>query len=113
MIRDYVSPDGALRFLVRAPDGDLTIGFDGCPSHTHGDILAILGGTGETPEEATERYVNDLTSSKLIIAVATVQGKIRDIWITDDPSGHLRYCPPDETIVFRLWDGTVLRQPTA
>jgi hypothetical protein len=113
MNRDYVSPDGALRFLVRATDGDLTMGFDGCPSHTHGDILAISGATGETPEEATERHVNDLISSKLIIAVATVQGKIRDIWITDDPSSHLRYCPPDETIVFRRWDGTVLPQPTA
>jgi hypothetical protein len=85
LIRDYVSPDGTLCFLVRAPEGDLTMGFDGCPSHTHGDILAVLGETGETPEEATKRYVNDLISSKLIIAVATVQGKIRDIWITDDP----------------------------
>jgi hypothetical protein len=110
LIRDYVSPDGTLCFLVRAPEGDLTMGFDGCPSHTHGDILAVLGETGETPEEATKRYVHDLISSKLIIAVATVQGKIRDIWITDDPLDNLRYCPPDETIVFRLWDGTVLPQ---
>jgi hypothetical protein len=110
MIRDYVSPDGTLRFLVRAPDGDLTMGFNGCPSHTHGDLLAI---PPETPEQATERYVNDLISSKLIIAVATVQGKIQDIWITDDPSGTLLYCPPDETIIFRLWDGTVLPRSRA
>jgi hypothetical protein len=37
---DRVSPDGALRFLVRSPDGDITLGFAGYPWHTHGDVLA-------------------------------------------------------------------------
>jgi hypothetical protein len=105
MIRDYVSSDGALRFSVRAPEGDLTMGFDGFSWHTHGDLLAI---PPETPEEATERFVNDLISNRLIIAVATVHGEIRDIWITDNPSDDLQYRPRDETIAFRLWDGTVL-----
>jgi hypothetical protein len=36
-------------------------GVDGCPSPTHGDLLAI---PPETPEEATERYVKDLISSE-------------------------------------------------
>ena len=54
------------------------------------------------PEEVTERHVNDLMSGKLVIAVATVRGKIRDIWITKNPSVGLRYCPPHETRYFRL-----------
>ncbi len=102
--RDYVSPDGALRFLVRLPDGDLTVGFEGHPWHTHGDILAAL--SGGSPEEATAQFVADLLANKLIIAVATVAGKIRDVWIIDSPADTLRYCPPDEVIDFRLWDGT-------
>ena len=102
--RDFVSPDGALRFLVRVPDGDITLGFDGALSHTHGDILASL--SGGIPDDATARYVNDLLSSRLIIATSTVAGKIRDIWITDSPAETLRCCPSDETITFRLWDGT-------
>lgn len=59
-----------------------------------------------SPEDATKRFVADLISNKLIIAVAKVSGTIRDIWITDDPANDLRYCPPEETIEFRLWDGT-------
>jgi hypothetical protein len=108
MIGEYISPDGTLRFVVIATDGDLTMGFDGYPSHTHGGILAELAASPETPEEATKRYVRDLISNRLIIAIATVQGEIRDIWITDDPASNLRYCPLDETIVFRRWDGTML-----
>jgi hypothetical protein len=101
---DYVSPDGALRFLVRSPDGDITLGFDGSPAHTHGDVLAAL--SSESPEDAAKRYVSDLISNKLIIAVSKVSGIVRDIWITDDPADDLRYCQPEESIEFRLWDGT-------
>jgi hypothetical protein len=101
---DHVSPDGALRFLVRSADGDITIGFDGYPWHTHGDVLAALSSV--RPEDAAKRFVADLISNKLIIAVATVTGTVRDVWITDDLTNDLRRCPPEETIEFRLWDGT-------
>jgi hypothetical protein len=102
--RDHVSPDGAFRFLVRMPDGDITMGFDGFAWHTHGDILAAC--SWGSPEDAAERFVADLISNKLTIAVARVSGAIRDIWITDDPTANLRHCPSDEVIDFRLWDGT-------
>ena len=104
MDSDHTTPDGTLHFLVRSPDGDRTMGFDGFAWHTHGDILAALS-TG-TPEEATERFITDLITGKLIIAVAKTSGVTRDVWITDDPVGHLRYCPPEETIEFHRWDGT-------
>lgn len=102
--RDHVSPDGALRFLVRVPDGDITMGFDGFPWHTHGDILAAT--SSGSPEDAAERFVTDLISNKLIIAVSIASGMIRDIWITDAPADNLRYCPAEEIINFRYWDGT-------
>jgi hypothetical protein len=105
--RDYVSPDGILRFLVRSPNGDITMGFDGFPWHTHGDVLA--GATSRSTDEASEQFVAHLITGKLIIAVSAVSGQIRDVWITDDPAGDLRYCPPEETIVFRLWDGTAVQ----
>jgi hypothetical protein len=104
---DHISPDGALRFLVRSPDGDITMGFDGYSWHTHGDVLAAL--SSASPEDAANRFVVDLISNALIIAVAKVSGTVRDIWITDDPADDLRHCLPEETIEFRLWDGTKIR----
>ena len=101
---DLVSPDGSLRFLVRSPGGDITKGFEGCPWHTHGDLL--LGPSQQDPEAAAAQFVVDLIAGKLLIAVGSVSGKTRDIWITADPLVDLRYCPPGERIEFRLWDGT-------
>ena len=102
--RDHVSADGALRFLVRSPDGDITMGFDGFAWHTHGDVLAARSSV--SPEEAAKRFVGDLVSNKLTIAMAKVSGTVRDIWITDDLANDLRHCLPEETVEFRLWDGT-------
>jgi hypothetical protein len=101
---DHVSHDGALRFPVRSPEGDIALGFDGCAWHTHGDVLAALFAV--SPEDAARRFAADLVSNRLIIAMATVSGTVRDIWITDDLANDLRHCLPEETIGFRLWDGT-------
>jgi hypothetical protein len=106
---DHVSPDGTLCFLVRSSDGDITMGFDGCSWHVHGDMLAAVAGSSLSPEDAAKRFLADLISNKLIIAVAKVSGAIRDIWITDDLGKDVRYCPPEETIEFRLWDGTEIQ----
>jgi len=62
--------------------------------------------SSETPVEAAQRFVADLLSSKLIIAVSKIDGGVRDIWITDEPMAELRFCPAGEVIMFRLWDGT-------
>jgi hypothetical protein len=123
MDSDHVSPDGTLRFLVRASGRDVTLGFDGFEWHTHGDILAAMSEgqtvasfwSSRTPESASEsitkyakQFVDDLLSGKLIIAITKVSGAIRDIWVTDDLAADVRYCSPDETIEFRLWDGTTV-----
>jgi len=107
-VGEYVSPDGQLRCLVTCPGGDWTIGFDGFPWHIHGSILAELSGQDEIA--ATERFVADLTGNISVIVLRRRSAVVTDVWITDDPadelSGYKRYGSPDETIEFRLWDGT-------
>jgi hypothetical protein len=110
-VGEYVSPDGQLRFLVTCPDGDWTIGFDGFPWHTHGSILAELSGQDEIA--AIERFVADLTGNISVIVLTRRSGVLTDVWITDDRPTVLsdckRYGGPDETIQFRLWDGTAVK----
>ena len=110
-IGEYVSPDGQLKFLVTCPDGDWTIGFDGFPSHTHGSILAELSGQDEVT--AVERLLADLIGNVSVIALTRISGELTDVWVTDDPEGALRDCRKyghaEETIEFRLWNGTPIR----
>ena len=108
--RTYTSPDGLLRFIVISEDGDVTLGFEGFPWHTHADVLAATDGLPE--DAAVERFLNALLTSKAVIAISRRQGEILDIWITDDPLAELRYAPADESIEFRYWNGAVWR-PTA
>ena len=79
-VEDHVSPDGRLRFLVVAcPDGDVVLGFDGYPLHTHADILATLSGLAAA--DAVRQFVDDLLSDKSVIAVWGVRGKVEDVWV--------------------------------
>jgi hypothetical protein len=90
----YVTPDGALAFLIVRESGDVSLGFDGYPSHTHGDILASL--TGKP------------IGGKLAIAIAEVEARVRDVWACELPVEPDKYRPENETITFRLWDGTIV-----
>ena len=80
----YVSPDGVLKFLVVRGGGDVTLGFEDTPAHTHADILAALSGL--SPDEAVSQYVDALLENKSVVAIATVNGQVRDIWISDEPT---------------------------
>jgi len=103
IIEEHCTPDGRFRFIVeRSDDGDFSLGFDGYPSHTHGDILASLS---DMPIEAAMRnYIDDLITGRSFIGIATVAGKIRDVWVTTDPRPD-KYKPADETMEFRYWNG--------
>jgi hypothetical protein len=102
--RRYVSPDGMLTFLIRRDSDDVTLGFADAPWHIHGDMLAEL--SGYSVEEAIDQFLDDLRQGRLVIAIATVSGAVRDIWIKDDPEKPERYQPDDEIIQLRYWDGT-------
>src|ERR1700676_3711578 len=110
-VGEYVSPDGQLRFVVICTEGDWTMGFDGLPWHTHGSILAALSGQDEI--SAIERYVADLIGNISVIVLPRRSGVLTDVSITDAPADELscyqRHGWPDETIEFRLWDGTAVQ----
>ena len=103
IVEEHHTPDGRFRFIVeRSDDDDFSLGFDGFPAHTHGDILAGLSGL--SIEAAMRSYIDALLSGRSFIGIATVAGKIRDVWVTDDLHPD-KYKPDDETIEFRYWDG--------
>jgi hypothetical protein len=53
--------------------------------------------------------VDDVLSSRRVIVVSRVGGRIADVWVTDDPSrDETKYALPNETIEKRLWDGRVV-----
>ena len=115
---EHVSPDGALKLVVaRDDDGDITLGFDGYPWHTHGDLLAasypLADISGLTPESATARFVQDVTGNRAVIAVQRVGADVRDVWVSADPAQDLRYRESDESLQFRYWDGTDVRPPAS
>jgi hypothetical protein len=103
LVEQHRSPDGLLTLKVgREDDGDVCIGFDGYSWHTHADILASLSGLEE--DEAVRQFVENLVSGRAIIAVARVAGKIRDVWVTDEPVPD-KFKPEDEVIEFSYWNG--------
>ncbi|HTV49501.1 MAG TPA: hypothetical protein VMG59_13765 [Phycisphaerae bacterium] len=104
IVERYKSPDGLLELLVDFNAGDWSIGFAGAPSHTHGDILAET--RGGTVESAIRLYIEDIINSRAVIIISRINGKIRDVWITDDPSqDFMKYAFPGETIERRYWNG--------
>lgn len=104
-ITTHESADGLFRFqILRSDDGDVTLGFEGFPWHTHSDLL--VGTYGSTQEAAAERFVDDLLHNRSVIAVHRQGGMISDVCITDDPHADLRYKLDNESIEFRHWDGS-------
>jgi hypothetical protein len=107
---EHRSPDGTLTLVVSDEDGDISIGFEGFAWHTHGDLLAASypfeAVSGLTPESASERFVEDVVNNRAVIVVLRSGGAVRDVWITDDPTGEGRHTQPDESLQFRYWDGS-------
>lgn len=107
IVEHHTSPDGLLQLLVdHSDDCDWTVGFQGFAWHTHGDIFHWSGYEG-TPEQRVREFVDDIVASRRVIVIATLDEKIRDIWVTDDPDkNEMKYAPPNETIEKRFWNGT-------
>jgi hypothetical protein len=102
--REYVSPDGSLRFMIVSDDdGDVTLGFAGFAWHTHADILAAV--TGRSEAEAVERFVQDVLGNQAVIALSRIGGEVRDVWVTERPASESRYLSEGESVELRYWDG--------
>lgn len=103
-MEQHTSPDGRLKFLVvQEEDGDVSLGFEGFPWHTHGDILAALTGLPEV--EAVRRYVDNLVGGVSVVALWSVAGELQDIWVSENPEEDARYPEAGESIELRFWDG--------
>ena len=108
-MEEYVSPDGLLRFrVVTGDDGDVTLGFDRFPWHTHADILAVTSGLPEA--DAVRRVVADLIGGVSAVVLWSVEGELRDVWVSDDPAAdagyaNTAYAEPGESVALRYWDG--------
>jgi len=87
----------------RRPDGDLALGFDGFPWHTHADILASLSGLEQA--KAVRRYVDDLLDDKSVMALWGVPGEVRDVWVSEEPARDAEYPIEGEVIELRYWSG--------
>ena len=102
-IREYLSPDGQLRFVIYHDEEDVSLGFEGFEWHTHADVLASAFGASE--ELAVNQFVSDLLRDQCIIGVSRIGGTVRDVWISADPESDLRYKSDDEVLEFRYWSG--------
>jgi hypothetical protein len=101
----YESPDGKLRLVLTAgDDGDVMLGFEGYPWHTHANLL--VPSYGPTKDDALKRFVQDIIESRAVIALYRRGGKIIGIEITLDPAEDLRYLAEGETVEHRFWNGS-------
>lgn len=110
IVERHESPGLQLTLFVDLTDGDWTIGFEGFPYHTHGDILSETEYAG-TPEQATRAFVKEIVESLRPIVIWRVDGRIRDLSMPhkldrSQLQANLdKYGLPGETFELRYWNG--------
>lgn len=104
LITSHVSPDRLLTLIVQRDGDDTVLGFDSFAWNTSSAFLASKWGV--TKEAAVTHFLGELLGNRAIIAVARVDKRVRDVWITDRPASELKYKRHEETIEFRYWDGS-------
>jgi hypothetical protein len=106
MTERHSTPDGSLTLLVVREEGDITIGFEGYPWHTHGDIIASLREEKDV-ERAVQCYLTDLTTDRLPIVVMKKNGVMAQPYVADFPDEPVstKYFTPEETFELRFWSG--------
>ena len=101
-LRRDTSPDGVLTLELFEGD-DYYLGFQNCPWHTHGDLLAPE--YGATPREAAEAFFDSIVADEQVVCISDRVGHPRDIYVTDDPAAQHKYVEPDEKFQMRYWSG--------
>ena len=109
MRKEYISPDGVLKLVFVRDDDDSTVGFDGYPWHTHGDVIAgelqLLRDPAVPAQTAAANFVRDILDGRVPISVVRVNGRITDVSATYLPEKEDPYRPANETLEVRNWDG--------
>lgn len=102
-------PGSDLRLIVEKDDGDLIIGFDGFPWHTHGDYICAEYKSG-SEEEAAGEFLQDLFNGNRGVAILRRGEQILDIWIEYPEDSPFYNEPQDyadresgETVEVRTW----------
>jgi len=107
--KEYISPDGVLKLVFVRDDDDSTVGFDGYPWHTHGDVIAgelqLLGDPAVPAQTAAANFVRDILEGRVPISVVRVNGRITDVSARYLPEKEDPYRPANETLEVRNWDG--------
>ena len=103
----HTSPDEVLTLIAEQRGDDVQIRFEGLPWHTHGDILAQLGGL--SVPTAVDRFVDEVLRGQHVLALLRRDGLLTDAWVTDDPAKDADYAGTGEVLEFRYWDGTPAR----
>lgn len=115
IVERHKSPNGLPDLIVDVDGEDWSIGFDGYPWHTHGDILDAYGYRG-SPQEATRQFVDDILASRRPIVVWRIDGSIADFdvpverevdrrAIAEEIRKFRKYGPPGETAEICYWNG--------
>ncbi len=103
----YSSPDGMLTLIVVRQEGDITIGFDGLPWHTHPDNIANLRGENDK-EQALRKYLEDLFNDRLPIVLMMKGDVVSEPYILNFPDEAVdsKDFEPDESYKLRFWGGS-------
>ena len=101
----FLTPDGKFTLLIEpsTESGGDAIGFEGFPWHTHVDLLSVY--EIEPQIETADQFIEELREERLVMVIASVDGRIRDVWVTDNPEDELKYLSPGENLALRYWSG--------
>ena len=109
----YRSPDGRFELVVVYQEDDITLGLNGYPWHTHGDVLVAeyntAGITGLDQMSAVKRFVSDLMENRSLIGIETDPDGMESAWVTYAPLNDVKLRPEGHKTRFRYWNGEVWR----
>jgi hypothetical protein len=69
----------------------------------HGDLL--VGSYGASQTEAVATFVAQILSDRLVIAVYSRSGAVKDVQVTEDPTAEHRYATTGEQVSLRFSSG--------
>jgi hypothetical protein len=102
-VERHTTPDGKFTISIHSVPGEDMICFDEYKWHTHGDLLSAY--QIDPPISTIAQFKEALFVGKLVLVVASKNGGIYDVWVTDDPASDLEHAEDGESLEFRLWNG--------
>ncbi len=96
-----IMPDAWLVFANTEDGTDTYLGFEGCPWHSH-DELMLMNGPSSCIEYAPEEVVEAIATGEILVVSQYCQGELRDRWLVHrEEAFDVRYIESGEEI--RIW----------